>query len=216
MATSLNDLDPRTGQRIRSWWKLVKAYLRRYELRPGAGTRLVQTPDGTTVIADGGRKAWPCRFRVRVTGLAARVGAGLLAGKAPTLSGVPIDGLDAEGLPTLTVPELTLKRFPVENGARSWVCVRVLAAKPEVTEIVHAATPDGRPAGKGAVDEATKSLARGGAAVQEDGYVYQAIAVVNWEGEAVRGVVQCVTMDLGLGWVKREDGTPGRAFFWAV
>jgi hypothetical protein len=181
---------------------------------------VVQTPDGTTIVADGGTKSWPCRFRVLVNGNLASVGAGFLAGKAPVIVAgkerIPIDELDAEGLPTLTVPAIELKRFPAENGARSWLCVRVLASDPAVSEMVHAATPDGRPAGVKAVEEAMASLARGGAAVQPDGYVYQAVAVVNWNEDTVRNVVQTVTQDLAIGWIPGAAGGVKRAFFWAV
>ena len=190
---------------------------------------MAQTPDGTCVVADAPRVSWPCRWRVRLVGggLQARVSPGRVAQTMATLSGVPLDGLDPEGLPTLSVPALGLKRPKV--GALSWVCVRVRppASVPSATataapldtvvEVVHAYAPDGRVVvAEADLVAARVSLMRGGAAVQADGFVYQPLAQIRWGERGAIGVVQAATQDLQVGWRLREDGTPGRAFFWPV
>lgn len=219
---NLSDLEARRGRRIKPLWERLLDYLRRYELRAGAGVRLIQTPDGTSVVADRQRVNWPCRWRVRlVGGLEARVSPGRVAETMATLDGVPLDGLDEEGLPTLTVPPLTLERPKVGNA--SWVCVRVRppASVPSATakavEVVHAYAPDGRVVSSEADLQAARvSLMRGGAAVQADGWVYFPLAQVRWGEAGATSVVQAATQDLQVGWRLREDGTPGRAFFWPV
>jgi hypothetical protein len=220
MAVSLRDLEARRGQSRRKKWDLLLEYLRRYRVKGGAGVKIRQTSDGTSVTARPERAIWPCAWRVLLASDGASVAPGRVAMRMATIDEIPLDGLDEEGLPTLSVPLLPLTKPAV--GFESWVCVRVQSGKTgEDTdvppEVVATETPDGRPPGPEAVAEARRSLLRGGSVIQEEGWVYHPLALVRWSSDGVPiAVMQCATHDFQIGWTVDATGGPNRAFFWPV
>jgi hypothetical protein len=209
MMDDLESLKARPGERVAPKWEGLIRYLRRItQLRAGRDVRLKTGPDGTSVIADQRGALFVPHFKVSLQAQLARVGAGLISGRMPLVSGVRLDGKSTDGKDDKTVPGLPLTGGP-DAALRSWVVVTVrvdlatglLAEAEEALGIAHR-------------NDVLARLANG-YCVDEGGVGFYPLALLIWRDKRnVLRVHQNTMHDLQHAFVKAAGGRPARHYFW--
>ena len=200
----LRDLEVKKGQPVLPAWERLKEWARRFELHAGMGVRFNQMPEGTWVIAESDAASWNFPFRVTMSAVGLKVGAGSVDNLIPQLGGVGIDGLDDKG-GEVSVPDLKTSSGP-NSFLRSWVCVqlkvnlktgRVDPKDKTALTIIHASSQDTQTADTG----------------------LQPLATLIWSDKTtIKRLVQVVHHNLVHAFVPANaaKSQSARHFFWAV
>lgn len=211
-ATRLEDLKPRPGERFVAWFRRFLVWVRQFRLiKADPRVRMQVIPGhGTLIGVDLENTDYVGSFAVSLAALEATIGEGYVNEIMPTIDGVGLDGLTAEGA-EVDVPTVSLSDGPNEK-LRSWLCLQVQidpatgrlldpAKHKDVVTVIHTSLLD--------------PGHRDGGSPDQNHFGRQPIAVIKWEDSTTPiGVWQHVLHDLNHRFIPGAKGARGRHFFW--
>lgn len=204
---TLRQLIPRPWDRVAVFWERLLQWAKQKDVIVADPTaRVSETLYGTRVVFEP-RFPWDHPFRVSVSGRTVSVRPGYVDDEMPTLGGIFLDGLDAEGNEK-PEPRLDLgKEAAAGPDGRSFICLRMLydvsRRQPVEDEadwltFVHLSDLD-----------ATRTEA--GPAI-----AYEPLAICYWQGDQIVRTAQIVHHNLVHSFLPGEAGGTGKHFFSAV
>lgn len=114
----------REGDLILPAWEELQRAETAARVQLGRNVRRRQTPAGIALTVDNRAALWPHPFKCSLVGKEVQVSAGLVGEIMPTISGRKIDGTDAGGEDTGSIPRVKITGSP-DEGLRSWICIEV-------------------------------------------------------------------------------------------
>ena len=167
-------------------------------LRPqsGSNSRITQNPGGFIVSFDAPIPNWDHPFRLILTGKSFTIKAGMVNQMEPTISGVPISGIDSKGKPVLGgAPKLQVPN-DFDGESRNWIVLKVTIRA------------------DGSIEKAEILSTTSWPPVLEPLVAWHPIALF----KKISGTAtpyQLTYHNLGHQWIKPSSGQ-GRHFFWAA
>lgn len=207
---SLRQLTPKPWDLVSVYWARLQQWAKQKDvIVADPAARITETMHGTRVVFEP-RWPWDHPFRVSVSGgarISVSVRPGYVGDAMPTIGGVSLDGLDAEG-EEQAQPVLALESAaaPGDDG-RSFVCLTMLYdvatrgpldAEDDWLTLAHVPDLD------------TARLAAG------PGTAYEPLAILYWDGDKVASTRQIVHHNLVHSFLPGESEGVGKHFFSAV
>lgn len=204
---TIYDLIPRPYDQVRVFWDRLIEWAKQKDIVTIKGpARVTETVHGTSVVFEP-RFPWDHPFRVSVSARIVNVRPGYVGDEMPTLGGIALDGLDADGNEK-PEPRLDLGKeaAPGEDG-RSYLCLAMrydvarrqsLEDEEDWLTIVHLSDLDAARA------EAGPAIA------------YEPLAIFYWEGSQIARAAQIVHHNLVHSFLPGEGEGTGKHFFSAV
>ena len=204
---NVKELEVAVGAPIRPAWQRLRAWVRSLPEVPvtSGNVRVHRSPGQTSVVAETQPALFKGAFAVRISGLQATLGDGLLNGLVPTINGKPMDGVDASGAQGAR-PVLDLASGP-NARLRSWIALKVTGSDtgeidpndPTAVQVIH--TNDLQP----------------GTGNQAPGTGLHALAMLVWTDQsAINRVRQIVYFSQQHAYRPKTASRPAQHLFWSA